>query len=74
MQWFIRPGTGGATWLRLIFWLEDRFPRFFGEHGQYPLIVIHKDRRRRFGAALRCSQRSADYRRQCALRGRNGLE
>jgi hypothetical protein len=43
MQWFIRPGTGGATWLRLIFWLEDRFPRFFGEHGQYPLIVIRKD-------------------------------
>ena len=44
MQWFIRPGSGGATWLRLIFWLEDRFPRFFGEHGQYPLIVIRKAR------------------------------
>jgi SAM-dependent methyltransferase len=44
MQWFIRPETGGATWLRMIFWLEDRFPRFFGEHGQYPLIVIHKHR------------------------------
>ena len=42
MQWFIRPETGGATWLRVVFWLEDRFPRFFGEHGQYPLIVIRK--------------------------------
>jgi len=26
----------------LIFWLEERFPRFFGENGQYPLIVIEK--------------------------------
>jgi SAM-dependent methyltransferase len=42
MQWFIRPQTGGATCLRLIFWLEDRFPHFFGRNGQYPLIVIHK--------------------------------
>jgi SAM-dependent methyltransferase len=42
MQWFIRPGRAGATWLRVIYWLEDRFPRFFGEHGQYPLIVIRK--------------------------------
>lgn len=44
MQWFVRPETGGATWLRLVFWLEDRFPRFFGEHGQYPMIVIRKVR------------------------------
>jgi SAM-dependent methyltransferase len=34
--------TGGRVWLRLLFWLEDRFPRFFGENGQYPLIVIRK--------------------------------
>lgn len=33
---------GGRLWLRLLFWLEDRFPRFFGEKGQYPLIVIRK--------------------------------
>jgi SAM-dependent methyltransferase len=44
MQWFIRPRAGGAAWLRLIFWLEDRFPHFFGRYGQYPLIVIHKSR------------------------------
>lgn len=34
--------TGGKVWLRLVFWLEERFPRFFGENGQYPLIVIKK--------------------------------
>lgn len=34
--------TGGKLWLRLVFWLEERFPRFFGENGQYPLIVIKK--------------------------------
>jgi len=28
--------------LRLLFWCEERFPRFFGEHGQYPLVVIRK--------------------------------
>lgn len=42
MRWFIRPRLGGRALLRLVFWLEDRFPHFFGEHGQYPLIVIHK--------------------------------
>ena len=34
--------TGGRLWLGLLFWLEERFPRFFGEKGQYPLIVIRK--------------------------------
>jgi SAM-dependent methyltransferase len=42
MRWFVRPRLGGRALLRLIFWLEERFPRFFGEHGQYPLIVIRK--------------------------------
>jgi SAM-dependent methyltransferase len=36
--------TFGRLWLRLLFWLEDRFPRFFAEQGQYPLVVIYKDR------------------------------
>ncbi|NLG99336.1 MAG: class I SAM-dependent methyltransferase [Chloroflexi bacterium] len=35
--------TGGRLWLRLLFGLENRWPRFFGEKGQYPLIVIRKD-------------------------------
>lgn len=38
----IHLATGGKLWLRLLFWLEERFPRFFGEKGQYPLIVIRK--------------------------------
>ena len=42
MRWFIRPDLGGKTFLRFIFWLEERFPRFFGERGQYPMIVIRK--------------------------------
>ena len=42
MRWFVRPQFGGKACLRLIFWLEERFPRFFGENGQYPLIVIKK--------------------------------
>ncbi len=42
LKWFIRPALGGKVILRFVFWLEERFPRFFGENGQYPLIVIHK--------------------------------
>jgi ubiquinone/menaquinone biosynthesis C-methylase UbiE len=42
MRWFVRPQFGGKAYLRLIFWLEERFPRFFGENGQYPMIVIKK--------------------------------
>lgn len=42
MRWFVRPQFGGKAWLRLVYWLEERFPKFFGENGQYPLIVIKK--------------------------------
>lgn len=42
MRWFVRPQLGGRAFLRFIFWLEERFPRFFGRNGQYPLIVIRK--------------------------------
>ena len=42
MRWFVRPQLGGATILRFTFWLEERFPGFFGKHGQYPMIVIRK--------------------------------
>jgi ubiquinone/menaquinone biosynthesis C-methylase UbiE len=42
MRWFVRPQFGGKTFLRFVFLLEERFPRFFGENGQYPLIVIRK--------------------------------
>ncbi|MGZ6316261.1 MAG: class I SAM-dependent methyltransferase [Anaerolineales bacterium] len=40
MRWFIRPNLGGEVLLRLVFALEERYPRFFGENGQYPMIVI----------------------------------
>jgi len=42
MRWFIRPRLAGATLLQIIFWLEERFPDFFGQNGQYPLIVIRR--------------------------------
>ncbi len=42
MRWFVRPGLGGAALLRLVYALEERFPHFFGENGQYPMIVLRK--------------------------------
>jgi SAM-dependent methyltransferase len=33
---------GGRWLLRVLYWLEQRFPNYFGENGQYPLIVIFK--------------------------------
>lgn len=42
MRWFVRPQVGGAAFLKVIFWLEEHFPWFFGVHGQYPMIVIRK--------------------------------
>lgn len=34
--------TGGRLFLRLLYALEERFPTWFGEKGQYPLVVIRK--------------------------------
>ena len=42
MRWFVRPQLAGRTFLRLVFWLEEHFPKFFGENGQYPLIILRK--------------------------------
>jgi ubiquinone/menaquinone biosynthesis C-methylase UbiE len=39
----IHPWSGGKYWLRLLYWLEEKYPHKFGEQGQYPLIVIHKN-------------------------------
>lgn len=39
----IHPWLLGRVWLRLLYALEEGWPAFFGEKGQYPLIVIHKD-------------------------------
>lgn len=38
----IYPDWGGRLWLKVIFWLEERFPRLLGRIGQYPLVVILK--------------------------------
>ncbi len=38
----IQPWNGGKLWLKLVYWLENKYPRYFGENGQYPLIVLRK--------------------------------
>ncbi len=38
----IHPRLGGRLLLRLVYWLEERFPHFLGEKGQYPLVIIRK--------------------------------
>jgi len=38
----IHPGFAGKLWLRLLYWLEEHSPAYFGENGQYPLIVMSK--------------------------------
>jgi len=42
MRALIHPRLGGRQALRLLFWLEERFPHFFGKYGQYPLIALIK--------------------------------
>ena len=39
----IQPEWGGRFWLKVLYQLEEWFPHFFGEKGQYPLIIISKD-------------------------------
>ncbi len=43
LRTFIHPSWGGRGILRVLFWLEDQFPHWFGKNGQYPLIVISKN-------------------------------
>ena len=42
LRFFIRPEWAGRFWLRVLYRLEEWFPRFFGEKGLYPLIVVSK--------------------------------
>jgi hypothetical protein len=42
MRALVHPWMGGRLWLGLLFWLEERFPHWFGENGQYPLIILRK--------------------------------
>jgi len=38
----IHPWLGGKFWLKLIYWLEERFPHYLGENGAYPLVTVEK--------------------------------
>ena len=38
----VHPQILGNTALQILYWLEERLPRFLGRHGQYPMIVFHK--------------------------------
>lgn len=38
----IYPDWGGKFWLKLLYALEEVFPRWLGRIGQYPLVVISK--------------------------------
>ena len=38
----IQPWLAGRFWLRILYHNEEKSPKFFGENGQYPLIVIRK--------------------------------
>ncbi|MEA4907857.1 MAG: methyltransferase domain-containing protein [Chloroflexi bacterium] len=38
----IHAPLAGKFWLRLLYWLEERFPHYFGKQGQYPLVVLRK--------------------------------
>lgn len=42
LRTFIHDGWGGRGILKTLFWLENRFPQWFGENGQYPLVVVRK--------------------------------
>lgn len=42
LRGYIFPHLGGKWLLSKLYDLEERFPHFLGEHGQYPLIVIRK--------------------------------
>jgi SAM-dependent methyltransferase len=42
LRTFAHEAWGGRRMLRLLFWLEERFPHFLGENGVYPIIVMRK--------------------------------
>ncbi len=43
LRLYVQPALGGRHVLRGLYWLEERFPHFFGVYGQYPMIVIRKE-------------------------------
>ena len=43
LRTFIHQHLAGSFLLKLIYWLEERFPHFLGKNGQYPLIALNKE-------------------------------
>ena len=44
MRRYFHPRYGGAAMLQILYALEDRYPKFFGRHGQYAILVCNKER------------------------------
>jgi SAM-dependent methyltransferase len=42
LRTFVHERWAGRSLLRLLYWLEEKLPHFFGKNGQYPLVVIRK--------------------------------
>lgn len=42
LRFYIHKYLLGWVWLKLFYGLEELFPRYFGENGSYPLLVIKK--------------------------------
>lgn len=42
LRTMIQPQWHGRFWLRVIYSLEELFPGFLGENGQYPMLVVKK--------------------------------
>ncbi len=40
LRFYMREKLGGRFLLRVLYWFEERFPKFMGKHGAYPLVVI----------------------------------
>ncbi|GAB4525704.1 MAG: hypothetical protein Fur0018_10510 [Anaerolineales bacterium] len=43
LRFYAHVWLGGRWLLRALFWLEERFPHFFGKHGAYPLVIFKKE-------------------------------
>ncbi len=44
MRALVHPHLGGKNLMRLIYWLEEHFPAWFAKNGQYPMVVIQKEK------------------------------
>lgn len=42
MRALMHTALAGKYCLRLLYWMEERWPKYFGENGQYPLVIVRK--------------------------------